>query len=188
MDSVSKPDFNCIQACLRNERKAQFQLYEWCFQELMRVCSRYCKNRDDASALVNTSFLKLLTALPSYSNDKEFIPWMRTIAIRTAVDAHRAKARRMEDFVGDEWPSEHEPDTLNEVISSIELERIEQAIGALDENERVVFNLFEIEGFSHSEIANLLNCSERSSKRYLHRAKENLQNKLSALRPARKAI
>ncbi len=153
MNSVNKPDIHCLQACLRNERKAQFQLYEWCFPDLMRVCSRYCKNKDDASALVNTSFLKVLTALPTFSQDKEFVPWMRTIAIRTAVDAHRAQARKMEEFVGDEWPQQNEPDVLNDVVSIIDVESIEKAIAALDENERVVFNLFEIEGYSHSEIA-----------------------------------
>jgi len=188
VNSVSKPNLECLQACLRNERKAQFQLYEYCFPELMRVCSRYCKNKDDASALVNTSFLKLLTALKSYSSDKEFTPWMRTIAIRTAIDAHRANNRVMEDFIGDEWPTDHEPETLNEVVSSLEVERIEKAIAALDENERVVFNLFEIEGYSHSEIAIWLECSERSSKRYLSKAKENLQRKLASIRPAKKAI
>jgi len=94
----------------------------------------------------------------------------------------------MEDFIGDEWPTDHEPETLNEVVSSLEVERIEKAIAALDENERVVFNLFEIEGYSHSEIAIWLECSERSSKRYLSKAKENLQRKLASIRPAKKAI
>jgi RNA polymerase sigma-70 factor (ECF subfamily) len=59
------------------------------------------------------------------------------------------------------------------------LEEIHQMIEKLDDEERVVFNLFEIDGYSHQEISQELKVSERTSKRYLASARNNLKKMLS---------
>ena len=105
----------------------------------------------------------------------EFTPWIRTITIRTAIDAHRAKIRRPEDNYGDNWPVDAEPEVLNHAVEQADIEHIERALSALDEGERLVFNLYEMEGFTHQEIAAELNCSERTCRRYLQSAKEKLR-------------
>jgi RNA polymerase sigma factor (sigma-70 family) len=63
-------------------------------------------------------------------------------------------------------------------MDEMSLEDVKEMIFKLPENERLVFSLFEFEGYKHHEIAERLNCSERTSKRYLASAKEILKGKL----------
>jgi len=67
---------------------------------------------------------------------------------------------------------------LGTVMDSLSLDDVKELIFKLPENERLVFSLYEFEGYKHYEIAEKLNCSERSSKRYLASAKEILKGKL----------
>jgi len=177
------PAPDLLQGCLRNDRLAQFALYDLCFGELMRIASRYSQNRDDAAALVNTAFMKILKSLDRYDAQRPFGPWIRTLAVRVAIDQHRTEVQRQEWLVGDEWPSEAEPEIAASILDQLDLEHIERALAALPEVERMVFNLFAIEGFSHEEIGQELGFTARTSRRLLLRAKEQLQKMLMAVAP-----
>jgi RNA polymerase sigma-70 factor (ECF subfamily) len=67
----------------------------------------------------------------------------------------------------------------NDAIVEMSVDDIHKMIEKLDDEERVVFNLFEIDGYSHQEIAQELKVSERTSKRYLASARMNLKKMLS---------
>jgi RNA polymerase sigma-70 factor (ECF subfamily) len=69
----------------------------------------------------------------------------------------------------------HESAELDAATSTLPLEEILEMIQQLPDGERLVFNLFEIEGFAHLEIASQLQISERSSKRHLQQAKSRLK-------------
>ncbi len=183
---MHQPAPDLLQGCLRNDRRAQFALYDLCFQELMRIATRYAPNRDDASALVNTAFMKLLHSLDRYDGQRPFGPWMRTLAVRVAIDQHRAEVQRQEWLVGDEWPSNAEPEVSAEIVDQLDVEHIERALATLPEVERMVFNLFAVEGFSHEEIGAELGFTARTSRRLLHRSKESLQKMLISSAPAQR--
>ena len=184
---LEEPEKSWIQGCLENNRKAQFALYNWSFPYLMQVVMRYCKQEEDARSLTNQAFLKVLQTLETYDAQRPFIPWIRTIAIRLAIDAHRQGKRDPLVFQGQEDERE-EAVVPAEIMLSIDLEHIEAALKQLDATDRMVFNLFVIEGYSHAEIADFLEISERTSKRCLQRAKENLRQRLMADRPKSKAV
>ena len=61
-----------LQDCKTGNRKAQYQLFRACFALLMSVCLRYKKNKEDATAVLNQGFLKILTNLDKYRPEVPF--------------------------------------------------------------------------------------------------------------------
>lgn len=163
---------NAIKGCLNHDRRAQKALYDLCFSPLMAICLRYQKNREDAVALLNEAFLKILTHLHLFDASKPFLTWAGTITVRTAIDLHRKNIKTQHDYLDDQHTPEQD---IIAVAGSLNLEEILEIVQQLPISERLVFNLFEMEGFAHQEIALQLNISERSSKRLLHNAKIRLK-------------
>ena len=172
-----------ITRCRKDERKAQSELYQLWFSDLMRMASRYKKNKEDAVALVNIGFFKVFTNLDKYNNSVPFEAWIRRIMMNTIIDEYRKKRKynMMEVVETDIQPMQEAESDYNLAERKFEVEELEQIMNALDEQERIVFNLFEIDGYSHKEIAEMMNVSERSSKRYLARAKGNLKTMMNTL-------
>ena len=173
-----------IQDCLKNDRKAQQALYEKHFGFLMSICYRYENNEQDALALVNKVFLKVLTKLDVFDSNQPFLPWLKRITLNTAIDEMRSKHRLNGQMVllnDEQWEIANESHTDLEVdVDDITYEELLAMLNSLPEPERTVFNLFAIDELPHKDIAALLSISERSSKRHLRSAREQLQQKLSA--------
>lgn len=176
-----------IKKCRKNDRQAQSDLYHHCFDYLLSICFRYRRQREDAVSLLNDAFLKILLNINDYDARKEFLPWAATITVRTAIDEHRRNHQyrsktelkaKDEDF---ETNFEH-------LIDQLSAEEVQEMIFSLPEKERMVFSLFEWEGYQHQEIAQMLDCSERSCKRYLAKAKELLKAKLEKKQDLKRVI
>lgn len=171
-----------IAKCRQGDRRAQFELYQDCFDHLMLICNRYKRNREDALALLNTGFLKILNNLDKYDSGQKFYPWAATIVIRTAIDDFRAnKASKLEMVyceTDEELEGSSSEDFYVDVVSSMSAEEIKQVIFSLPDNERLVFTLHIMEGYKHNEVAEQLGVTERTTKRYLKSAKKMLQEEL----------
>jgi RNA polymerase sigma factor (sigma-70 family) len=183
---------NYIKKCRKNDRQAQFDLYHYCFDYLLAICFRYNRQREDAVSLLNDAFLKILLSLDSYDDKKEFLPWIATITVRTAIDQFRSEKayNSNTDFKENDADLEEiqmKPGQLNEV-NEMNLEEIKELVFSLPENERMVFVLYEWEGYKHEEIAIKLQVSARSSKRYLHKAKELLRNSFNQKQALKRVI
>ena len=165
-----------IQKCKKRDRRAQKALYEYCFSYLMRIAFRYLSRRDDAAQLVNQAFLKVLLQLDQYDPERPFLPWAGQITVRCAIDHYRQNIRRQETFLDPDLSAHAEALQIPpQVLDQLAWEDLQKIISQLPATQRVVFNLKEWEGYSHQEIAAELNCSERSSKRYLEAAKQKLK-------------
>ena len=170
-----------IDQCLKNDRSAQAKLYEICFDALMKVCIRYFKQREEAMETLNQSYLKILLSLDEFDKGRSFVNWSSSIAIRTCIDEYRKKKRYREQVEILEDYDIVEPlfkPVYNDAIRRMSQEEVDALLAGLSEEERMVFNLFEFEGFTHQEIAKQLGVSDRSSKRYLNKAKEKLRSLL----------
>lgn len=170
-----------IAGCAQQKEKSKESLYKAYYGYLMAVILRYVKERDDAEELVNDVYIKIFGAIGQFvlPSDKEhqiraFKAWISKIASRTAIDFLRSK----KEFVSmEDVQAEDEPVSKVNVVEQINAKDILKLLDSLPEMQRVIFNLFEIEGYSHDEIAKTLNIPESSSRVYLTRAK----NKLRAL-------
>ena len=168
-----------IAGCLKNDRKSKELIYKSFYGYLMGVILRYVKERDDAQELVNDSFIKIFKGLPAFSAPKEheqferaFRGWIGKIASRTSIDFLRSKRTFL--YVDDLNDGDH-PLTPVNAISQLNVQDILKLLDLLPETHRLIFNMYEIEGFSHDEISKSLNIPESSSRVYLTRAKTKLR-------------
>ncbi len=166
--------------CKNEKRRAQEELYRLCYSCMLSVCFRYEKNKEDAEFLLNHAFLKVITNLDKYQEDKvPFEAWVRRITINTVIDEYRKNKKNKIDYM--EEPMNHAPVTVmnyNEADQQYDAENLQNMIEQLPPMSKQVFNLYAIDGFNHREIGEKLNMSEGTSKWHLSSARKKLQELL----------
>ena len=164
-----------ITACIRGERRAQYALYKVLHPLMLAICTRYEKDRQEAAALMNQGFLKVLDNLKNRPAHVPFEPWVRRITINTVIDAYRrSKDRRMHEnglVAVEDVPLAE----TNEYLREMEAEAFNELLTRLPAMTRNVFNLFAIDGYAHAEIAQLLSISEGTSKWHVSHARQLLR-------------
>ncbi len=163
---------------LRQGDAAAFQcLYRQTVRYLTGVCSRYVSNDEDMRDVLQESFLKAYSALPSfvYRGEGSLRAWLSRIVVNEAL----LYLRRTEPFLTEEI-GEQCADIADEAVDTelIPSEVIHDAIRSLPAGYRTIFNLYAVEGKSHGEIAALLHIKESSSASQFHRAKLLLATRL----------
>lgn len=171
-----------IRGCLRNDRRAQEELYKRYFPAMMSLCLRYVPDRSDAVEVLNDAWLKIFKQLARYDEAKAALyTWMRTILINTALDALRRQAViRKREVRGED---NDEPGIDNDAISKLSGDELLGLIGQLPFTTRLVFNLYSIDGFSHREIADMLGISEGTSRWHLSDARRQLKLIIHLMEP-----
>ena len=168
-----------LKGCLQNKTKSKEMIYKSFYGYLMGVVFRYVNDRNDAEELVNDCFIKIFKNIATFTFpenpdqlQKAFKGWIAKISSRTAIDFLRTKKTKM--YVDDIEEHQH-PITEVNVISALNVQDILSLLDALPETQRIIFNMYEIEGFSHEEISKMLDISGSSSRVYLTRAKNKLR-------------
>lgn len=163
-----------LDACLQNNRAAQNKLYSRFAPILMTVCRRYAKNSYDAEDILQEGFIKIFKFLSDYKNQGSFEGWMRRIIITTALNYYKKKK-----ITHYEYELQHLPDKeVSEltVVSQLFMNDLMCMVRHLPRGYQNVFNLYDIEGYTHKEIGEMLSISANTSKSQLNRARNQLQN------------
>ena len=170
-------DINSIIAgCRKGHRKAQEQLYRAYYSAMVSLCLRYTKNDDDAVEVLNTGFLKVFQNIHRYDDVRSNLyTWIRTIMVNSCLDFIRQKAKSVASNDLEYAADVHIPP---EVVQKIGADELLALVRQLAPATQAVFNLYIAEGYSHKEIAQLLNVSEGTSKWHLAVARKQLQLKL----------
>lgn len=147
---------------------ALFQLHS---EQVHRIAYRLTMSADDADDVVQDLFIGLPEALSAYSGTGDFAGWLRRVTVRTTLMRMRANKRRAISALRAQSEKEI-------ALSNFLLDRmaIATAVRALPENLRTVFMLHEIEGYSHSEIAQVLGIRSGTAEVRLHRARKKLRS------------
>ena len=159
-----------INKAIQNDREAQQQLFARHSPKMLGICRQYVKDIHHAEDLLLSGFLKVFTKLSTFKHEGSFEGWIRRIMVNTCISHLRKKSLielSDEDFVFNE--------AATESLENTSVTEIQKLIDALPEGYKMVFNLFAIEGFKHSEIADLLGVSESTSKSQLFKARRLLQ-------------
>jgi RNA polymerase sigma factor (sigma-70 family) len=153
-------------------------IYKLYWGYLMAISIRYLNDREVAMEVVNDSFIKAFKNLQTFKFDarpevaeKTFKAWLAKITVRTSLDRLRSN-RSYLHFV-EEY--EDVKDTGVEVDGKLHVDEILALLQNLPPLQRMVFNLYEIEGFSHEEVSEMLKIPASSSRTYLTRAKSKLR-------------
>jgi RNA polymerase sigma-70 factor (ECF subfamily) len=168
-----------IQGCIRKSERHQEMLYKKYFGYALSVATLYSSQRNDAIEIVDDSFLKVFSEIERLDTKQSFKGWLRKIVINTSIDKFRKKAREMPLIEREAFPDIHDNHGTSsgqpEIISRLTAQEIITMLNELPEAHKTVFCLYEIEGYSHDEIAGQLNMSISTSRVYLMRAKKKLR-------------
>lgn len=166
-----------ITACKEGDRKAQKQLYDTYAGKMMGVCLRYCKDRETAKDLLHDGFLKVFSHIDDFECKGSFEGWVRRIMVNTALEHLR---KQVDEGFSQQIEEAYALSSSDfGVLEKLQAEELVAIIQRLPNTYRSVFNLFVVEGFSHKEIAQAMNITESSSRVYLTRAKQLLQEMLT---------
>lgn len=165
-----------IKGCIAGDRKAQKTLYEKYVNMIFGVIRRYENNIEIAEEILNDAFIIIFTKLAQYTFSGSFEGWMRRITVNCAIDHYRKDLKHQKVFSTDF-------ETINPYIeddaaSKIHYKELLQIVYTLPEAQRMVFNLFVFEDFTHKEIAQQLDISEGYSKWYLNDARKKIKEKI----------
>ena len=171
-NQIEEIDSKLLKACRKGKIKSQEMLYKQFYAYGMSISLRYAYNRDEAAEVLNDSFLKVFGSLHKYDHKLSFKAWLRKIIINTAIDYYR-KNKKHHELVDIETTDIELSDYS--LIEKFEIEDLQILLNDLPENYRITFNLYEIEGYNHDEIAKLLNIAPGTSRSNLTRAKALLR-------------
>lgn len=169
----SEKDF--IQACVQQENWAQKKLYEDHFSVMIGVCLRYAKNKEQAMDIVHDGFIKVFLNIQNYKPGTSLKAWMKRIMVTTSIDYYRRETLRKTISLSQPL---HSPTFNSSVISNMQSTEILACIQKLSPIYRTIFNMHAIEGYSHREIAELLNIKESTSRANLTKARHKLKELL----------
>ena len=165
-----------LEGCKKGKNNAQRSLFDFYYNAMLNVCTRYVKEQMEAEDLLSQGFTKVFKNIDRFQYEHEYglQAWIKKIMINECL----MFLRKRNNFY---LVPLTEADEI--VIEDIHLEHIDanyiyQNIAELPVGYRTVLNLYVIEGYSHAEIGVLLNIKEATSRSQLNKAKEALKHKL----------
>ena len=164
-----------IKKCASGDRRAQTALYHQFASKMYGVCLNYSKDASEAEDNLQDGFIRVFTKIDQFGFKGSFEGWMRRIMVNTSLEKFRRNNHLypVEDMMVFENIQNPE-----ETLSSISADDLLKIIQELPPRYRMVFNLYAIEGYSHQEIAKLMDINEGTSKSNLSRARVILQKKV----------
>lgn len=166
-------DQELITGCLKGKLDYQRELFTRYSGKMLAVCHRYSRNYDDSKDILQDSFIKIFEHISDFRNSGSLEGWIRKTVVHTALNYYRKSSFKNEKTGMDKQQSsvEIEPDAYERLNEKDILD----AISSLPDGYRMVFNLYAIEGYSHKEIAEMLDIDESTSRSQLFKARNTLK-------------
>lgn len=161
-----------ISGCLLNDRIAQRLLYDRYKKAMYTLAYRITGDFDDANDVLQDAFMEVFKHLNQFRGEATLGAWIKQIIVRKSTKKKRLVVwQNVEDYTGEsiDWGD-----------SEINVAHLETAVLSLPDGFRTIFVLAEVEGYTHREIAVMLNISEGTSKSQLFHAKRKLRAMLSS--------
>ncbi len=165
-------DTDLITGCLRGERKYQESLYNQHGSTMFAICLRYANDYYQAEDMLQEGFIKIFNNLKNFRNEGSFEGWMKRIFVNTAIECLRKNKMMSEMYDVENVPMHI---VQEDCFSQLAADDLLKLIQSLSPGYRTVFNLYSIEGYTHKEIAEMMNINEGTSKSQLARARHILQ-------------
>jgi RNA polymerase sigma factor (sigma-70 family) len=177
-----------IKGCLQNDAASQRELYGRYSPKMLAVCYRFAHSREDAEDMLQEGFIKVFKQMHSFQNKGAFEGWIRRIVVHTCINILK-KNKKFSDSVDITYATGVQV-REESVPSIIQAKQVNECIRMLPLGYRTVLNLYALEGYSHREIAEMLEIEESTSRSQYTRAKAMLENiliKKNILQKARPA-
>jgi len=162
-----------IQNCKKNDTKAQGELYKLFSSKLFSLCLKYSRNYAEAEDNLQDAFMTIFNKISQYENKGSLEGWLKRVVVNTALQRYRSKG--VFDIVNEE---QIEDVTVEVENDTIDIDFLLNSIQELPDRYRLVFNLYALDGYSHKEIAEMLDITTGTTKSNLARARMILKNKV----------
>jgi RNA polymerase sigma-70 factor (ECF subfamily) len=169
-----------IAGCKQQDMHARKRLYERYAPAMLGLCARYVNEKDTAHDIMQEGFIKIFTKIDLYSGTGSFEGWMKKIFITTALEYLRDVRVFHASVNGNDYVEMIDNWEVS-VVEKLSADEIIQCINELPTGFKTVFNLYVVEGYSHAEIAKMLNIKEGTSRSQFARARQMLQNKIQKM-------
>lgn len=179
-ENMIQSDQILLKDARKGNQKAIKSLYEKNEAYWFRICLRYGKNRNQAQDIFQEGVSKVFQAIHQFDSEKgSFYSWSNKIIVNSALKF--LKKNQWQDSFLEINEIDHQLDLLEDAMNQISAKELITIIQKLPFGYRMVFNMYEIDGYSHSEIAQKLQISIGTSKSQLSKSKKALQQKISLL-------
>lgn len=173
-------DKELVISCLKNNREAQHLLYKRFASKMYGICLRFSHGDNQAQDILQEGFIKVFSNLPKFRFEGSLEGWIKRIVVNAAIDYLKKNVQYFQEI------DENSNQTFNiiedEAISLLTVEDLMKIIQELPDSKRLIFNLYAYEGYSHKEIADMLNISIMTSKSQYCKAKKILQERLTNIK------
>ncbi len=163
-----------IDACARNSRHAQTELYKLYYKAMFNTSLRMVNDPMEAEDIMQEAFLSAFEKIKTYSGEVSFGAWLKRIVVNRSLD-HIRKNKMQFDEINDKHEiAEEEVAIENSEETNATVEQIKQAMQQLSDGYRVILSLYLLEGYDHEEIGDILEISSSTSRSQYTRAKRKL--------------
>lgn len=189
-------DMTLVKQCQEGDSAAIRHIVMRYQDRIYNTILKICGNRDDAAELTQETFVKLIEKIDTFKGNSSFYTWLFRVAVNLTLNYCRRKfkiahqsidanlgndsdsgAGQLKSYLVDD--SAKDPSVVAQNNEAVEILRL--AIGKLDENQRAVIVLRDIEGMTYIDIAETLEVEVGTVKSRLSRARKNLKEILEAL-------
>ncbi len=168
-----------VRECQRRDRRAQNLLYDHYKKKLFGICLRYAGSTPEAEHIFQDAFVRIFDRISELKNPKSISSWVKSIVIRTAINHYHREIKPQKELNSLELIGKEPEDvSLPDILSQLEMEALVKVINRLPAGYRLVINLYLIDGYTHTEIAEMLNISEGTSRSQFSRGKNALIKEL----------
>ena len=157
-----------IENCKKQNTKAQGELYTLFSSKLFAICLKYSRNRVEAEDNLQDAFLTIFKKIEQYKNKGSFEGWIKRITVNTVLQRYRNE--KVFDLINENTIEET---TVEIEEDSISIDYLLNIIQELPDRYRYV-----LDGYSHKDIANMLNINIGTSKSNLARARHILRQSI----------
>jgi len=171
-------EYDLIQGCIRKEARYQRMLFDRYAGKMMSVCLRYANDAMEAEDMLQDAFVKVFQYIVQFKFEGAFEGWIRRIVVNTAIRHLEKKKMHFKDIDDN---SANTPQIDAQAYSHLGEADLMRLISQLPEGYRMVFNLNVVEGYSHEEIADMLNIQPGTSRSQLVKARKMLQQQILQL-------
>jgi len=183
-DNPEASDFALARAAARGATAAVGELYVRHSRRVYSLCLRMTHNTADAEDLTHEVFILLVRKIGTFRGESRFTTWLHRLTVNhVLMHIRRGAVRKAETAEGlaAEIPISQKS-RYSASPQFVESVALDDALSRLPPGYRSVFVLYDIEGYSHEEVASILGCTVGTSKSQLHKARTKLRRLLRCVR------
>lgn len=178
--TTAKKLLDCVLELQEKYNSETFkQLYDELSPKLYYVCLRYLKNEAEAKDALQETFVIIYEKLSAFNASGSFEGWAKKIAARHCIYCLKQKKINSE-LMGHQIPYTEQKEFDIDLTETAIKVKLKNALQALPDGYRTIVNLYILEGYTHPEIAEMLDINEGTSRSQLNRAKAALKKLISA--------